>query len=103
MCKNMQISLPGCFVAKQRIVKKLYIPSQNTYFECSHIVVGKRGMTLDIMFDVEAEAQNMCIKMESECNNKQDILFDLCDDGIELFWHYNYFFYEDDEKNIFIE
>jgi hypothetical protein len=97
----MQISLPGCFVAKQRIVKKLYVSSQNAYLESAHIVVGKRGMTLDIMSDVTTAAQDMCIKMESSC--KGGILFDLDEDGIELYWHHNYFFYENDEKNIFIE
>ena len=97
----MQISLPGCFVAKQRIVKKMYFPSQNSYLESSHITIGKRGMTLDIVSEVETAAENMCIKMESK--SKSGMLFDLCDDGIELFWHYNYFYFENDEKDIFIE
>jgi len=97
----MQLSFPGCFVAKQRIVKKMYFPSQNSYLESSHITVGKRGMTLDIVTDVQTAAEEMCIKMESKCNS--GILFDLCDDGIQLFWHHNYFYYENDEKEYFIE
>jgi hypothetical protein len=108
MTKSMSVSVnfPGCFVAKQRIVKKLFMPNINTYIECDHATVGKRGLTLDIIDDVRNRAIEICSVMESDCNSRgDDSMFDIYDDGLTLLWRVGYFLYEDEdeEDECFIE
>jgi hypothetical protein len=98
----MPMKGPGCFIAKQRVNIHQYFDVLGGYETRAHVMVCKRGMSLDIFEDVRTFAVDVCIHMEKR--SPAGILYSVDEEqGVCVFWKRDYFLFDDVAETVFIE